>query len=360
MAVSIMRPSSPKPPADIAPPTQAPFYNDNEKALARQALFCLIIRELPEVAGFVEEQIGNLCIQFQRMARQSREQGETVDAITQMADEFEIQGEKMDMHDSLALIDSTLSEAIQNILQGSKLAMGMVDKLEDALENLSSVDSFLLRVKSITRQTNLLALNATIEAARAGEKGKGFAVVANEVKELAGEINNLSETMQERIGGVSEQVSDGYELLRGLASIDMTGNILVREKVNEIIQNMLEQHERFRDTLKQAAAAAHETSSNITEVVVGMQFQDRTSQWLHAYSEAVAVAVSAEFAARAEEDEKILAIMDALKLGALKEGYYRELEMLGVDAGHLFDGVLQASESASSTEDKEGDEIELF
>lgn len=96
-----------------------------------------------------------------------------------------------------------LLQRIDDIATGSK---ENTDTLQSIQVQADSIRGIVQTIREIAAQTNLLALNAAIEAARAGEHGRGFNVVAQEVRKLAGRVENSIVEVRENIEGIAKQV----------------------------------------------------------------------------------------------------------------------------------------------------------
>ena len=236
--------------------------------------------QLPKTAELVEASTKKLSDQFIELAKGAKAQSGQVHDIIDMAGSLKMGDSRISLNEFTGLFSKTLSDSINQILFVSKTAISMVYQLDEAMKNLTSVEGFVKEIQTINKQANLLALNATIEAARAGEAGKGFGVVAHEVKQVSGQISTLAKNMRERINAVTHSVRSGYETLQEVATVDMNANILAQEKLNLLMDSMIQQNECFNVVLSDSARANDELAKTVSGMVMGMQFQDRTTQYI--------------------------------------------------------------------------------
>lgn len=241
----------------------------------------LINQELKVTADSIEQGTQNINKKFSELATAAKAQGQTIQQLADMSSSLSINGEKFSLADSLQLINKAMDDATSKILFVSKEAMSMVYCLEEAKENLDSTENFIKKIHKITKQTNLLALNATIEAARAGEAGKGFEVVAEEVRQLSKEIAVLSMEMSGRLEKVVGSVTASYATLNNVATVDMSDNIIFKEKVDDIMQSIMEQSKNVSLIMQESADSAKNTSTAISGLTIEMQFSDKASQYIN-------------------------------------------------------------------------------
>lgn len=180
------------------------------------------------------------------------------------------------------------SDKIRSELDGLKNTLLEISKLEQSalseIENLSSYMVELTKmageIEGLAEQTNLLALNAAIEAARAGDQGRGFAVVADEVRNLANQSKSTGENIRKKIDIIGGSVDN----ILHQATHSFEAEELMAKKAESIIHEVIVQHKFTTYTLaesdKQLVNMSNQVKSEISNVIVELQFQDRVSQKL--------------------------------------------------------------------------------
>lgn len=281
-------------PATAAARNTASIHDTEETALGSDAILARWISTmaaymhataaleflLPKTASLVETATKDLSNKFIQLAEGAKYQGDQINRIVEMSGSLPIGNERVTMQEFTHLFTETLNSSIEKILYVSKRAISMVYLLDEAMKSISTIDSFVADIQKINKQTNLLALNATIEAARAGEAGQGFTVVAQEVKQVSSQINNISGVMREKIASVNQSVQAGYEVLKDVATTDMSENMMAKDKLDTLLGSFLKQNTEFAEVLGISAETSREISRTISNMVVDMQFQDRTSQYV--------------------------------------------------------------------------------
>jgi methyl-accepting chemotaxis protein len=184
----------------------------------------------------------------------------------------------------LRLLNEAQSE-LDTIIVSLRAALASKEGLLNEVSHLSDHTEALQRmakeVGDIAKQTNLLALNAAIEAARAGEVGRGFAVVADEVRKLSTLSGDTGAQISKTVDTVNAAISKTVQISRQYAEQDES---LVNDS-SQVIGHVITRFGEAANDITMAAQRMRDESNavgtEIDDVLISLQFQDRVSQILN-------------------------------------------------------------------------------
>lgn len=177
----------------------------------------------------------------------------------------------------------------------------------------TDIDLIVRSIADIAEQTNLLALNAAIEAARAGEQGRGFAVVAEEVRKLAEEAQDSTETIAHMTAEIRECTDRTIEavkrgtptVLKSIEAVELNRAAFAEiseatvqlnaatEEIARLADAIAEDATQVRSEIEDIASVAEESSASTQQVSAATEESAASAQEVTAGAARVAETASA-------------------------------------------------------------------
>ncbi|MGY4796580.1 methyl-accepting chemotaxis protein [Lysinibacillus fusiformis] len=257
-----------------------------------------ITSSMQEVAAGSEKQTSSIEEVENHITTISSKMSEVVTSVTDVTDKA-FQASAISEKGNTTIQDATEKMAVTS--QAIQESATVVERLSTYTNEIGDIVTLITQ---ITDQTNLLALNASIEAARAGEHGKGFAVVAEEVRKLADQSLEATNSIRTRIETIKEESAQAVKSMAisssnlaessttfnasGEAFADIYSQVtaLTREMdhVNNVMSNINEGVSSIASSVEQVGVVAVQASGNIQNVAAASEEQSASIEEITASS----------------------------------------------------------------------------
>jgi len=232
--------------------------------------------DLNQVQMLLSDAIGKLLDSFSGMQTLIQSQGEIASSI--VSGEHAGGQNKEGLEEFIVETSDMLKELVGSIVNNSKVAMELVDKMDAVSHQVTAILDVLGEIDGISKQTNLLALNAAIEAARAGESGRGFAVVADEVRKLSGRSDQFSRQIRSNVTDVRASILDAEKSISQMASLDMNFALESKSKMDATLAHVNQMNKNMVKVIEDQRKIAGEVEQVVGRAVTSLQFQDMVGQ----------------------------------------------------------------------------------
>ncbi len=173
---------------------------------------------------------------------------------------------------------SELLSVVDHLEESVNTKEEMVSEVNRLGEHTAELQAMAADVAKIAEQTNLLALNASIEAARAADAGRGFAVVADEVRKLSIQSGETGKDIGKKVGMISQAMKSTLQIVTRAAEDSNKVTTSSRETINKVLSELNVTMQELSDSATTMQEESRGIKSEIEDILVSLQFQDRVGQ----------------------------------------------------------------------------------
>ena len=172
---------------------------------------------------------------------------------------------------------ATVVHSLEGVVLGKNR---MLEEVHHLTTRMNALNQMAADVKKIADHTNLLALNAAIEAARAGSYGGGFGVVADEVRRLSRQSGETGKNMGSQVTTLLSAVAAALATAEDAARREGQMVTEAENAIQQVLTNFRDMTGRLTSSTADLRTSSAGIRKEIEDVLVALQFQDRTSQIL--------------------------------------------------------------------------------
>lgn len=184
--------------------------------------------------------------------------------------------------DLLSSSQQELHDILESLREDLAHRNVLLDRVVQMSRYTADLKQMAKEVADIARHTNLVAINAAIAAAHSGEAGRGFAVVAGEVRKLSANSGATGRQITETVDAVNRAIAATLETSKQYVVEDEALLQEAEVRIGGIVQGLRTAAEEVTEANETLRDESRAIGTDVDEVMVALQFQDRVSQLLQA------------------------------------------------------------------------------
>lgn len=186
-----------------------------------------------------------------------------------------------EQHYHLDSVISTSRDLLQPVLQVLKQVHkadhNVLGELQKLSGHMSGLNSIATEVRNLTGQINRLALSAANEASLTGEQGRGF---ASDARKLADDFLQIDQRLDTEVDDIVAAVAAALKISENSVQVDDLTLFQAEANIDQTLSHLSLALAHYRDDACALRNNAAQIRSEINNVLVALQFQDRVSQIL--------------------------------------------------------------------------------